>query len=246
MQEYPTQRFKEGAVGVKPIEVVQLTGGHPAQCPVLGRDRLAVGDARRPHAQSTIAGDGHLTDELLRHDDHAEFLDALADESLVLGLARVQLAARKLPTARQFGRCRPLRGEHPSITIQDRRPDDTGGSHPGHPARLWPGSSEEEQAMPQLLSDDQVRTALVQLDGWEGDTTAIRRTAVLPSFEAAIEVVRQVGGAAEELDHHPDIDIRWRTLHFACSTHSDNGVTGKDTDLAARIDAIVAAVGTGG
>ncbi len=100
--------------------------------------------------------------------------------------------------------------------------------------------------MAQLLSDDQVRTALVQLTGWEGDTTQIRRTAVLPSFPAAIEVVRQVADAAEEQDHHPDIDIRWRTLHFACSTHSDNGVTGKDIELAERIDAIVATVGEGG
>lgn len=97
--------------------------------------------------------------------------------------------------------------------------------------------------MAQLLSDDQVRTALVQLDGWEGDTTAIRRTAVLPTFPAAIEVVRQVADVAEELDHHPDIDIRWRTLVFACSTHSENGVTQQDTDLAQRIDAILAAVG---
>ncbi len=97
--------------------------------------------------------------------------------------------------------------------------------------------------MATLLTDDQVRTALRQLTGWEGDTTAIRRTAVMPTFLAAIEVVRQVADVAEELDHHPDIDIRWRTLDFACSTHSDNGVTGKDTALAARIDTIVAAVG---
>jgi 4a-hydroxytetrahydrobiopterin dehydratase len=97
--------------------------------------------------------------------------------------------------------------------------------------------------MGQLLNDEQVRTALVQLDGWEGDITAIRRTAVLPSFLAAIDVVRQVAKVAEELDHHPDIDIRWRTVHFVSSTHSDNGVTAKDTELAARIDAIVAAVG---
>ncbi len=98
--------------------------------------------------------------------------------------------------------------------------------------------------MGQLLSDDQVRTTLAELDDWDGDTTAIRRTAVLPSFPAAIEVVRQVADVAEELDHHPDIDIRWRTLHFACSTHSDNGVTGKDAELAARIDTIVAAAET--
>jgi len=45
---------------------------------------------------------------------------------------------------------------------------------------------------------------------------------------------------AEEMDHHPDIDIRWRTLTFVCATHSAGGVTMKDIDLARRIDEIVA------
>ncbi len=90
--------------------------------------------------------------------------------------------------------------------------------------------------MGQLLNDEQVRTALVQLDGWEGDITAIRRTAVLPSFLAAIDVVRQVAKVAEELDHHPDIDIRWTTITFTLSTHSAGGLTRNDLRLAGDID----------
>lgn len=94
----------------------------------------------------------------------------------------------------------------------------------------------------QLLGAEDVATALAALSGWTGDPTAIRRTAVLPSFLAAIDVVGRVAAEAEELDHHPDIDIRWRTLTFECSTHSANGVTGRDVTLAARIDAILDAV----
>ena len=45
---------------------------------------------------------------------------------------------------------------------------------------------------------------------------------------------------AEEMDHHPDIDIRWRTLTFRCSTHSAGGVTTRDIALANRIDRILA------
>lgn len=92
-----------------------------------------------------------------------------------------------------------------------------------------------------LLSASEVSAALAGLTGWDGDTTAIRRTAVLPSFLVAIDVVSQVGTVAEEMDHHPDMDIRWRTLLFACSTHSANGVTEKDIALAGRIDAIIEA-----
>jgi len=54
-------------------------------------------------------------------------------------------------------------------------------------------------------------------------------------------VVDRVAEAAEAADHHPDIDIRWRTLTFTLATHSAGGVTAKDVDLAGTIDEIVRA-----
>jgi 4a-hydroxytetrahydrobiopterin dehydratase len=48
--------------------------------------------------------------------------------------------------------------------------------------------------------------------------------------------VQQVADEAERRDHHPDIDIRWRTLRFALSTHSAGGLTQLDLDLADEID----------
>jgi len=95
--------------------------------------------------------------------------------------------------------------------------------------------------MPDLLDTDALHHALSGLDGWEGDGTAIRRSVELPSFMAAIRVVDRVAETAEEMDHHPDIDIRWRTLTFACVTHSAGGVTDRDIALAGRIDQIVRA-----
>jgi 4a-hydroxytetrahydrobiopterin dehydratase len=51
-----------------------------------------------------------------------------------------------------------------------------------------------------------------------------------------IRLVQQVAEVAEELDHHPDIDIRWTTVTFTLSTHSAGGLTMKDLRLAADID----------
>jgi 4a-hydroxytetrahydrobiopterin dehydratase len=93
--------------------------------------------------------------------------------------------------------------------------------------------------MAEVLDADGVRQALAGLDGWSGDPAAITRTVELSSFPAAIAVVDRVAEVAEQLDHHPDIDIRWRTLTFSCATHSAGGVTGRDIRLAARIDEIV-------
>lgn len=94
--------------------------------------------------------------------------------------------------------------------------------------------------MSELLDADSVRNAVSVLDGWEGGPDAIVRTVGLDSFPEAIAVVDRVAVVAEEMDHHPDIDIRWRTLTFRCATHSAGGVTTRDIALANRIDRIVA------
>ncbi|WP_343958604.1 4a-hydroxytetrahydrobiopterin dehydratase, partial [Pseudonocardia alaniniphila] len=83
--------------------------------------------------------------------------------------------------------------------------------------------------MAELLDDSAITAALADLPGWEREGNAIVRTAKLPSFPAAITVVDCVAEIAETRDHHPDIDIRWRTLTFRCSTHSEGGITEKDT-----------------
>jgi 4a-hydroxytetrahydrobiopterin dehydratase len=90
--------------------------------------------------------------------------------------------------------------------------------------------------MPQLLTPDELATALGALDGWSGDSSQIRRSVKAPSFAAGIRLVDAVAEIADGMDHHPDIDIRWTTITFACSTHSKGGVTDLDVTLARRID----------
>jgi 4a-hydroxytetrahydrobiopterin dehydratase len=93
--------------------------------------------------------------------------------------------------------------------------------------------------MPELLDAEAVRTGLAGLPEWTGGTDAIARTVELRSFPDAIATVDRVAAVAEELDHHPDIDIRWRTVTFRCTTHSAGGVTDRDFALARRIEDIV-------
>ncbi|WP_326555314.1 4a-hydroxytetrahydrobiopterin dehydratase [Micromonospora sp. NBC_01813] len=97
--------------------------------------------------------------------------------------------------------------------------------------------------MAEVLDTTQVQAALTGLTDWTGDAEAIARTVTFATFPDAIAVVTRVAMTAEEMDHHPDIDIRWRTLTLRCSTHSAGGTTGLDIELASRIDAIIAAQG---
>lgn len=86
------------------------------------------------------------------------------------------------------------------------------------------------------LTEDQITAGLAALPEWTREGDSIVRTAETASFPTAVAVVSTVAAAAEELDHHPDIDIRWRTLRFVLSTHSAGGLTDLDLTMADRID----------
>ncbi|MDH6113521.1 4a-hydroxytetrahydrobiopterin dehydratase [Kitasatospora sp. MAP12-15] len=92
---------------------------------------------------------------------------------------------------------------------------------------------------PSRLSEDEITAALAGLPGWRRAGDAITRTADAADFPAAIRTVVAVAEIAEEMAHHPDIDIRWRTLTFVLSTHSAGGLTSLDLQLAARIDELL-------
>lgn len=90
-----------------------------------------------------------------------------------------------------------------------------------------------------MLSDEEVDAALQDLDGWERADGALRRSIKFQSFLGGIDAVRRVAEHAESKDHHPDIDIRWRTVTFALVTHSEGGITDKDVAMARDINGIV-------
>lgn len=86
------------------------------------------------------------------------------------------------------------------------------------------------------MDDQQISQALESLPHWERDGDSISRAVEAPSFLEGIDLVATVARAAEAADHHPDIDIRWRTVTFTLSTHSEGGLTEKDFALAQTID----------
>jgi 4a-hydroxytetrahydrobiopterin dehydratase len=86
------------------------------------------------------------------------------------------------------------------------------------------------------LPDDQVTERLASLDGWSREGDALVKTYEAPSFPEAIEFVNRVAEFAEAADHHPDLDIRYRKVRVALSTHSDGGITDKDFALAGQIE----------
>ncbi|ACU69676.1 transcriptional coactivator/pterin dehydratase [Catenulispora acidiphila DSM 44928] len=91
-----------------------------------------------------------------------------------------------------------------------------------------------------ILQQEEIAPLLTAHPEWTGGAEHLSRVFTAADFPAAIAVVDKVAVIAEELNHHPDIDIRWRTVRFRLSTHSAGGVTELDLQLARRIETVLA------
>jgi len=87
-----------------------------------------------------------------------------------------------------------------------------------------------------LLSDADVQSALAGLPGWAREGDEIVKSYERASFPDAVAFVVRIGFLAEKADHHPDLDIRWRTVRVALTSHDAGGLTERDTTMARSIE----------
>jgi 4a-hydroxytetrahydrobiopterin dehydratase len=85
------------------------------------------------------------------------------------------------------------------------------------------------------LSDEEIEQRLSGLDGWERGGDAIRRTFELDDFKGSVDFVNRLTPEAEEMNHHPDLEISWNKVTVSVTTHSEGGLTENDFELAGRI-----------
>jgi 4a-hydroxytetrahydrobiopterin dehydratase len=87
------------------------------------------------------------------------------------------------------------------------------------------------------LTDDQVQDGLSRLPGWGRQGDEIVKEYKFGGFGDAVAFVARIAFRAEKADHHPDLDIRYNKVRVALSTHSEGGLTSKDLELAAQVEA---------
>ena len=88
------------------------------------------------------------------------------------------------------------------------------------------------------LSDAEITAGLSVLPGWAREGDEIVKTFDCGTFPGAVAFVVRIGFFAERADHHPDLDVRWKRVRVALSTHDAGGLTAKDLDLATEIEGI--------
>jgi 4a-hydroxytetrahydrobiopterin dehydratase len=88
-----------------------------------------------------------------------------------------------------------------------------------------------------LLSESEIEAGLDQLQGWTRERDSIVKSFDRGDFLGSIKFVESLVEPAEEMGHHPDLEISWSEVKVTISTHSEGGLTGADFELAAKIDA---------
>jgi 4a-hydroxytetrahydrobiopterin dehydratase len=88
------------------------------------------------------------------------------------------------------------------------------------------------------LADDEIEEQLSGLDGWRREGDAITREFDRGDFVGSVAFAGAIVAPAEDLGHHPDLEISWATVTVRITTHSEGGLTDADFELARRIDHI--------
>ncbi len=75
-------------------------------------------------------------------------------------------------------------------------------------------------------------------DGWSEVSGALERTFELASFKHALDFVSRVGELAQREDHHPHIAIDYKKVTLRWWTHTADGITDRDRELAQMTNAL--------
>ena len=89
------------------------------------------------------------------------------------------------------------------------------------------------------LSNEEINNKLKGLNGWRLDVNLIKKTFEFDNFLESIEFVNKIAPIAEEMNHHPDINISYNKVTVNLSTHDENGVTERDISLAGKINFLI-------
>jgi 4a-hydroxytetrahydrobiopterin dehydratase len=89
------------------------------------------------------------------------------------------------------------------------------------------------------LTNEQMSERLAALSGWAVRDGLLSKTFTVPSFAHGVLFIGAIGQLAEAANHHPDVSLHdYSHVTVGLVTHSEGGLTEKDFDLAAQIEAL--------
>ncbi len=87
------------------------------------------------------------------------------------------------------------------------------------------------------FSTEEINSHLaIHLTSWKYTGSAITRELKFRNFVEAFSFMTKIALEAEKMDHHPDWKNAYNVVEISLNTHSANGITQLDFDLARKID----------
>jgi 4a-hydroxytetrahydrobiopterin dehydratase len=87
-------------------------------------------------------------------------------------------------------------------------------------------------------TEEQIRARLETLPGWYYEDGWIRRQYKTDGWPTTLMLVNQIGFLAEAAWHHPDLSVTWAKITVKLMTHSENGITDRDFELARKLEEV--------
>ena len=93
-------------------------------------------------------------------------------------------------------------------------------------------------ALSPKLDETEVRRRLAGIPHWVVRDGKLHRTFTFADFSEAFAFMARVALAAEKANHHPDWSNAWNKVAIDLVSHDVKGLSARDFDLAAAIDAM--------
>jgi 4a-hydroxytetrahydrobiopterin dehydratase len=81
------------------------------------------------------------------------------------------------------------------------------------------------------------------LDGWANLLGGLQTRIRTGDFATGLKVVGAIGAVAEQMNHHPDLDLRYTHIDARLRSHDVRGITDRDVRLARAISSIASGTG---
>jgi 4a-hydroxytetrahydrobiopterin dehydratase len=90
------------------------------------------------------------------------------------------------------------------------------------------------------MTETEIAERMKNLEGWSRDDDTIVKTYRFANYHETMTFVNATAWISHRTDHHPDLTVGYNQCTVAYTTHSAGGLSRKDFDCAAKVDALFA------
>lgn len=88
------------------------------------------------------------------------------------------------------------------------------------------------------MTETEIAERMKDLEGWSRDDDTIVKTYRFANYHETMAFVNATAWISHRADHHPDLTVGYNQCTVAYTTHSAGGLSRKDFDCAAKVDAL--------